>query len=216
MERRQPRLSRQLSGAADIAGIDEAGRGCLAGPVVAAAVILPEVCHISGLADSKLLSPPRRERLEILIKSSAISWSVGVVWPRRIEEVNILNATLEAMTKAAAGLMFIPRFLLIDGNKCIPSQIMQSLWPHSGHVPVQRAVIGGDATEKPISAASIIAKTFRDRLMRALDRRYPQYGFARHKGYGTKEHMRALAMHGPCAMHRKTFRGVSSPDQQCL
>lgn len=192
------------------AGIDEAGRGCLAGPVVAAAVILPDVYELPGLDDSKRLSAKKRGFLEHAIKTCAIAWSIGVVWPWRIDVINILNATLEAMARAASSLAAIPELLLIDGNCKIPSSIMDACWPAERPQPQQRAIISGDSLEKSISAASILAKTFRDRLMLSFDGRYPQYGFCKHKGYGTREHLEALALYGPCAIHRKTFRGVQA------
>lgn len=188
------------------AGLDEAGRGCLAGPVVAAAVILS--APIPGVRDSKTLSSVRREKLAPVIKSKALSWSLGVVWPRRIEEINILQAALEAMAKAASLLALRPGILLIDGCQTIPARVLSRVWA-TQDVPEQRAIIKGDALDPAISAASIIAKTFRDRLMGHLGRRWPGYGFESHKGYGTKEHYAALAQLGPCPQHRRTFRGVS-------
>lgn len=183
-----------------VAGIDEAGRGCLAGPVVAAAVVLPSRARLPGLADSKLLSADERARLEPLVKSRSVAWAVGLAWPAEIDSQNILRATLLAMARAVACLKVRPEELLVDGNQCIPEQLVSFL--------PQRAVVDGDRLVRCISAASILAKTFRDRLMIKLDRRYPGYGFARHKGYGTREHLRALADIGPCRMHRLTFRGV--------
>jgi len=191
-----------------VAGLDEAGRGCLAGPVVAAAVILPEVFNLPGLADSKQLSAKARERLREQIKACAVAWSIGVVWPRRIEEVNILNASLEAMAKAVSTLQSLPRYLLIDGNKAIPQALLSCCWPKSARIPAQKAIIRGDSLVPAISAASIIAKTFRDRLMTSLSRRWPNYGFEKHKGYGTREHLAVLRATGPCPMHRMSFRGV--------
>lgn len=197
-----------------IAGVDEAGRGCLAGPVVAAAVILPENRPIDGLADSKALSERQREALAPVIRRTALAWGLGMVWPRRIEAVNILQATFEAMSRAVACLgrgRALPSRLLIDGNKTIPLPVLRAAlrdWPDAA-LPRQTAIVGGDATQAAISAASILAKTQRDRLMLALDRRWPDYGFARHKGYGTAAHYAALHAHGPCPLHRLTFRGVS-------
>lgn len=200
---------------ADIAGVDEAGRGCLAGPVVAAAVILPEAASLPGLADSKALSLRQREALAPLIRRTALAWGLGMVWPRRIEAINILQATFEAMSRAVACLGrhgSLPALLLIDGNKTLPPERLRRALSREGLVPAalprQRAIVHGDATEAAISAASILAKTQRDRLMSALDRRWPAYGFARHKGYGTSEHYAALRAHGPCPLHRLTFRGV--------
>jgi ribonuclease HII len=193
-----------------VAGIDEAGRGCLAGPVVAAAVILPESFALPGLADSKTLSPARRAGLADAIARIAVAWSLGVVWPRDIDRLNILQATLTAMSRAAATLGTRPEGLLIDGNARIP----ESLLTAAGCIPlpVQRTIVNGDALVPIISAASVIAKTFRDTLMTRLDLRYPGYGFASHKGYGTPEHCSALRELGPCRMHRLTFRKVRPAD----
>ncbi|MFO7596050.1 MAG: ribonuclease HII [Desulfocurvibacter africanus] len=183
-----------------VAGVDEAGRGCLAGPVVAAAVVLPAYVKLPGLADSKLLSPAERARLEPLIKARALAWAVGVSWPPEIDERNVLRATLLAMSRAVRALKLSPEELLVDGNQCIPEGLV-------GFIP-QRAIVDGDRLVRCISAASVLAKTFRDRLMGKLERLYPGYGFARHKGYGTREHLQALIELGPSRMHRLTFRGV--------
>lgn len=192
------------------AGIDEAGRGCLAGPVVAAAVIMGPV--IAGVADSKIISPGRRFNLARIIKSNAISWSLGVIWPRRIERINILRATHEAMARAAMSLKLMPDLLLIDGNQSIPEDIIRDNFKQ-GKIPLQRTIVKGDALVPAISAASILAKTFRDRLMIHLGRRWPDYGFESHKGYGTPEHLAALRKLGPCPLHRKTFKGVVQTGQ---
>lgn len=193
-----------------MAGIDEAGRGCLAGPVVACAVILPSRYELPGLTDSKLLSARQREKLAPAIRATAVAWSLGVVWPRRIERVNILQATLEAMSRAVCTLHAVPSLLLIDGNKTIPEDVLHPAWRKSKPAPParQRALVGGDRSEPAISAASILAKTFRDRLMKALARRWPGYGLERHMGYGTREHLAALRRLGPSPLHRLTFRGV--------
>ena len=179
--------------------------------MVACAVILPSAFHLPGLADSKLLSAHARETLAPAIRACAVAWGLGVVWSRRIERVNILQATLESMSRAACTLKHPPALLLIDGNKTIPDAMLGSAWEsagHSGPPPHQRAIVGGDRSEPAISAASILAKTFRDRLMRALARRWPGYGLERHMGYGTRQHLEALRRLGPCPLHRRTFRGV--------
>ncbi|WP_273194181.1 ribonuclease HII [Oleidesulfovibrio alaskensis] len=206
-------------------GIDEAGRGCLAGPVVAAAVILPPAgdpaakhiaAALSGLTDSKKLSEKRRLTLEPAIKSCAVRWGVGVVWPQVIDRINILQATYRAMSLAVrhlrgggaaasmpAGLP--PVFLAVDGDKTIPGQVLQTV---TGLSVPQEAIVGGDGCVMAISAASVLAKTFRDRLMTALDKRYSGYGFATHKGYGTAAHIEAIRRLGPCRMHRLSFAKV--------
>lgn len=189
------------------AGIDEAGRGCLAGPVVAAAVILRVAPP--GLADSKKLSPNKRERLAPQIKAGAIAWGLGAVWPKVIDQVNILQATFIAMARAAAALRVRPDILLIDGNMVIPFPVLAAQLGSA--CPGQQAIVRGDATVPAISAASIIAKTFRDKLMRHLARRWPGYGLERHKGYPVPGHYAALASLGPCPIHRLTFRGVAGP-----
>ena len=180
-----------------IAGVDEAGRGPLAGPVVAAAVVLDPTRPIEGLADSKVLSAPRRERLAEQIKTCALGWSIAKASVEEIEQLNILHAALLAMRRAVLGLTFAPSLVLVDGNR-LP------LLP----MPAQ-AVIGGDATVPAISAASILAKVARDRLCVELDQRFPQYGFARHKGYGTAQHLAALTLHGACSEHRRRFAPVA-------
>ncbi|WP_461208413.1 ribonuclease HII [Desulfocurvus sp. DL9XJH121] len=178
------------------AGLDEAGRGCLAGPVVSAAVILPPDFSLPGLTDSKKLTEARRLELEPAIKAGCAAWALGLAWPAEIDATNILRASLASMARAVERLKTVPVFLAVDGNQTIPSSIPQ------------QTVVGGDAKIPAISAASVLAKTFRDRLMTALDRRYPGYGFAVHKGYGTKAHLAALRESGPSRMHRRTFRGV--------
>ena len=191
-------------------GIDEAGRGCLAGPVVAGAVVLPPEFDIPGLGDSKTIPPERREELAVAVRSSALAWGLGLAWPWEIDRVNILQATFRAMVRAArrcAGACPPPLSLSIDGPHVIPASLFAALsWP--GPLPRQQAVIRGDALVPAVSAASILAKTFRDKLMRALARRCPGYGFERHKGYAVAEHLRALAERGPCRMHRMSFRKV--------
>ena len=200
-----PSSSRKL-----IAGIDEAGRGCLAGPVVAAAVILPHSYDLPGLGDSKACSVKTRETLAPLIRECALAWGLGVVWPARIDAINILQATFEAMSRAVRCLRQSPALLLIDGNKTLPREVFELHWSkgHQDAPPTQRSIVGGDKSEPAISAASILAKTFRDGLMRQLAHRWPGYGFEIHKGYGTVEHYAALNRLGPCPQHRLTFRGV--------
>jgi ribonuclease HII len=180
------------------AGVDEAGRGPLAGPVVAAAVILPEGCEIDGLNDSKKLSPQRREHLFHQIKGLAIITGVGIVEPEEIDRINILRAALLAMEVAVKNLNPQPDYLLIDGN------IRTSLL-----IP-QETVIKGDSRCCSIAAASIIAKVIRDSIMDDYHKIYPEYNFKRHKGYPTQEHFDALRKFGPCPIHRRTFNGVFS------
>ncbi len=240
-----------------IIGVDEAGRGCLAGPVVAAAVILPTgplaptpnatpnttsagsaaatnthdalkshlgitphlaSLGLAGLADSKKLTEAQRDALAPLIRQHAVAWGLGVVWPSTIDDVNILQATFLAMARAVNSLHSQGSLMLIDGNKTIPAHAFQAsqAFQHNGidkSATQQHAVVGGDDIVPVISAASILAKTYRDKLMVAFDKRYPNYGFAKHKGYGTKDHLAALAEHGPCAQHRLTFRGVVLQDE---
>ena len=188
------RYERQYEGEGLIAGVDEAGRGPLAGPVVAAAVILYPGAEILGINDSKQLSEKKREALypEIVEKSMAVG--VGIVGPGRIDEINILQATYEAMRKAVGTLCFQPDLLLVDAVT-IPGLdgIRQ--------VPI----IKGDAKSLSIGAASIVAKVTRDRIMREMDGIYPEYGFAGHKGYGTAAHVEALKTYGPCPIHRRSF-----------
>lgn len=196
------------------AGVDEAGRGCLAGPVVAAAVLLPAdaarlACAaraLEGLNDSKRLSAARRERLFPLIRENARAWGLGLAWMEEIDALNILRASLLAMSRAlrvclaAAGEA---KGAAIDGNAAIPS-----VWLPSRAL-VQRTVVGGDGKIAAIAAASILAKQFRDRLMTVLDRRYPGYGFGRHKGYGTRAHREAIGRLGLCRLHRRSFAPCS-------
>lgn len=176
-----------------ICGIDEAGRGPLAGPVVAGAAILPKDCTILYLNDSKKLSEKRREELFLEIKEKAIAWNVGMASPGRIDEINILQATYEAMRQAVAGLLKEPQLLLNDAVTIPGISIKQ--------VPI----IKGDAKSVSIAAASILAKVTRDHMMLEYDKLYPEYGFARHKGYGTAAHIAAIRELGPTPIHRKTF-----------
>ena len=180
------------------AGVDEAGRGPLAGPVFAAAVILDPARPIVGLADSKKLSPNRRERLAAEIRVKAWAWALGWADVAEIDRINILQASLLAMRRAVMALSVMPERALVDGNRCpmltCPSQ----------------AIIRGDSSVPAISAASILAKVARDAAMRELHDRYPQYGFARHKGYPTVAHIAALHRHGPCPEHRRFFAPVAA------
>lgn len=180
-----------------IAGIDEAGRGPLAGPVVAAAVILDPGRPIPGLRDSKLLSPLRREALAASIRARSLAWAVGEAGVDEIDAMNILEATLLAMRRACDGLAITPDEALVDGNR---APLLRC---------PARTVVKGDRDVPVISAASILAKTARDALLVELDRRWPVYGFARHKGYGTASHLAALAAHGPCPAHRRSFAPVA-------
>jgi ribonuclease HII len=179
-----------------ICGIDEAGRGPLAGPVVAAAVILDPGRRINGLRDSKQLTAARREQLADRIRARAVAWAVAEASVEEIDALNILQATLLAMGRAVQGLAVTPDYALIDGNQ------MPRL-PMPG-----RAIVSGDALEPAISAASILAKTVRDALMRAFDREHPGYGFAQHMGYATPEHLDCLQRLGPCVLHRRSFAPV--------
>jgi ribonuclease HII len=180
-----------------IAGVDEAGRGPLAGPVVAAAVILDDMKPIKGLNDSKKLSPMRREKLYDEIRAKALCCSVAQASVEEIDQLNILQATLLAMRRAVEGLRLKPHKVLVDGNRLPLLDVLAE------------AIVRGDATVPAISAASILAKVTRDRWCQELDQRYPQYGFAGHKGYGTAVHLAALRAHGACPEHRKTFAPVA-------
>ena len=180
-----------------IAGVDEAGRGPLAGPVFAAAVILDPERPIAGLDDSKKLSPERREILAAQIRERALAWAVASVDVEDIERLNILHATMLAMRQACLGLTCTPDLILVDGNR-LPEDLPCSA----------RAIVGGDALEPAISAASILAKTARDACCLELHARYPQYAFDRHKGYGTALHLALLAEFGPCPAHRRGFGPV--------
>lgn len=181
-----------------VAGVDEAGRGPLAGPVVAAAVILDDMNPIKGLADSKILTALRREKLFDEIRAKALCCSIAQASVEEIEQLNILQATLLAMRRAVEGLRLKPKKVLVDGNR-LPVLDM-----------LAEAIVKGDATVPAISAASILAKVYRDRWCAEYDQQFPQYGFARHKGYGTAEHLAALQLHGACPQHRKTFHPVTA------
>jgi ribonuclease HII len=184
-----------------VAGIDEAGRGPLAGPVVAAAVILDPKRRINGLADSKILAPEVRTRIAGRIRDRAIGWGVGVANVAEIDALNIYWATMLAMQRAVSALPMPPHEVWVDGNRC-PDMPCAA-----------RAIVKGDRDVAVISAASIIAKTVRDAMLVELDRAYPKYGFAQHKGYSTRGHLQALAEHGPCPAHRRSFVAVAQADQ---
>ena len=183
-----------------MAGVDEAGRGPLAGPVVAAAVILEAGTRIKGVDDSKRLTPEQRKELDGVIRTRAVSIGVGIVDSQTIDRVNILEATRRAMRLALGALgqepeLVLTDFVFLDGLPC-----------------PQRNLVDGDQRSATVAAASIIAKVARDGIMQEADREYPQYGFGQHKGYATLEHRTALMAHGPCPLHRRSFAGVSQPD----
>ncbi len=184
-----------------VAGVDEAGRGPLAGPVVAAAVILHPQRPIEGLDDSKKLSPARREALAADVKRDALCWSVAWCDAAEIDAINILAATMLAMRRAILGLPMFPAAVQVDGNRLPDLRFEYSR-------PAGEAIVGGDGLVPAIGAASIIAKTTRDRIMEDMDRLYPAYEFARHKGYGTEIHREQLRRHGPCEQHRRSFAPV--------
>jgi ribonuclease HII len=185
-----------------VAGVDEAGRGPLAGPVVAAAVMLDPARPIEGLTDSKKLSAKRRERFDERIRNEALAFAVARVEPDEIDRINILQASLAAMVRAVAALPVAARSVRVDGNRA----------PDFG-VPAE-ALVGGDALDPAISAASILAKVDRDRLLVAMEDEYPGYGFAAHKGYGTRGHLEALTRLGPCPAHRRSFAPVRAAADQ--
>ena len=180
-----------------LCGIDEAGRGPLAGPVYAAAVILDTPRRINGLTDSKLLTPERREVLAGRIKSRAIAWGIASASVEEIDQINILRAALLAMKRAVEALQIAAVEAIVDGNIAPPLAIPCT------------TLVDGDLLHPSISAASILAKTARDAELIALDARYPQYGFAQHKGYGTPQHLEALHLHGPCPIHRRSFAPIA-------
>jgi ribonuclease HII len=185
-----------------VAGVDEAGRGPLAGPVVAAAVMLDPARPIEGLTDSKKLSAKRRERFDERIRNEALAFAVARVEPDEIDRINILQASLAAMVRAVAALPVAAQAVRVDGNRA----------PDFG-VPAE-ALVGGDALDPAISAASILAKVDRDRLLVAMEDEYPGYGFAAHKGYGTRGHLEALTRLGPCPAHRRSFAPVRAAADQ--
>ncbi len=182
------------SGFSCICGVDEAGRGPLAGPVCAAAVILPEGAVIEGLDDSKKLTEKKRERLYDIIKETAVAYSVAYGTLEEIETVNILEATYLAMNRAIEGLSVKPDFALIDGNRV----------PRGIKIPCE-TIVKGDSKSMSVAAASVLAKVTRDRLMLEYDKKYPEYNFKKHKGYGTKEHTELIKQYGPCEIHRLSF-----------
>jgi ribonuclease HII len=188
------------AGALRIAGIDEAGRGPLAGPVVAAAVVLGPSCHIPEINDSKLLSGPQRDKLYPQIMAGAVAVGIGIVSPQIIDEINIYQATLEAMKEAAFQITPLPDFLLVDGKMKLKVETPQ------------KSIVKGDRLSFSIAAAGIVAKVTRDGIMMELHKEYPQYGFAGHKGYPTKAHKEALERYGPSPVHRMCFKGVCRLD----
>lgn len=188
---------KENQGAILIAGVDEAGRGPLAGPVIASAVILDPRKPIPGLNDSKLLTELKRAALFAMIQERALAWAVGRASVAEIDGINILQATFLAMQRAVEQLTLQPELVLVDGNQ-LPKLTIPA-----------KAIVKGDQTEAAISAASILAKVTRDREMVALDQQFPNYGFAKHKGYGTEDHLAALKKYGPCEMHRRSFAPVS-------
>jgi len=200
------RTERELraQGFASIAGVDEAGRGPLAGPVVAAAVILPVGCRLSGLADSKLLSAAERERLFGLIQERSVAVGVGMVDARMVDRLNVLRAAQLAMRQAIGQLEPRPDLVLVDGR-----------WLPGVDVP-QRAIVGGDRSCGSVAAGSVVAKVVRDRLMMELDEQYPGYGFGQHKGYATQAHLACLRELGPCPEHRRSFAPVRAVLQEAL
>lgn len=186
-----------------LAGVDEAGRGPLAGPVVAAAVILDELHPIQGLADSKKLTAQRREALYVEIRAKALCCSIAQASVEEIDRLNILQATMLAMRRAVEGLRLKPAKVLVDGNRLPVLDVLAE------------AIVKGDAKVPAISAASILAKVHRDRWCADYDREFPQYGFAAHKGYGTPVHLAALRAHGACPQHRRSFAPVAAAIQAC-
>ncbi len=186
------------------AGVDEAGRGPLAGPVVVAAVILDKQKPIAGLDDSKKLSPKKREQLYDEIVEKAVGYAIVEVSAQEIDEINILQATLRGMSKAVRQLSSKAEFVLIDGNK-VPDDLTQ----------IAKAVVGGDRLHKCISAASILAKVTRDRIMLDFAKEYPRFGFEKHKGYPTKAHLEALAKFGACPIHRRSYAPVKKVLERC-
>ena len=194
----------KVDGIKIVCGTDEAGRGPLAGPVVAAACVLPDGIVINGLDDSKKLSEKKREKLFDEICEKALSYSISLSTPAEIDEINILEASLQAMRRSIEGLSIQPDFVLVDGNIS------------RGFKQQAKAVVGGDALSQSIAAASILAKVTRDRMCAELDSLYPQYGFAKHKGYPTKAHKLAVYKYGPCPEHRRSFLSFLERDRKKL
>lgn len=188
-----------------VSGIDEAGRGPLAGPVVAAAVILPKDIFIDGVNDSKKLTEKKRSVLFEEIKQKAFSYGIGIVDSKTIDEINILQATFLAMRKALEQLSVKPNLVLVDGNHTIPN--LQNK---------QQAIVSGDAKSACIACASILAKVTRDNMMLEYAKQYPQYNFEKHKGYGTKAHLEAISKYGPCPIHRMSFAPLNSKQPELL
>jgi ribonuclease HII len=199
----RPRASRTIEnvvrrlGFVHVAGVDEVGRGCLAGPVMAGAVVLKPDCYVAGIADSKLLTEANRDRLFDEIRAAAVTWAVATVEPDEIDRINIHQASLRAMRLAVMALMPLPGCVLVDAFR-IPELVIP-----------QRGIIGGDRRSTAIAAASILAKVTRDRRMRELHEQDPRYGFDHHKGYATREHLDAVARFGYSAVHRRSFRPPS-------
>ena len=187
-----------------IAGIDEVGRGPLAGPVVACAVVIPDDTHCKFIKDSKLLTPSARIKAYEYLTGHALSYGIGVVDEQTIDTINIRNATKRAMEQALSLLHYTVELVLIDGNMEIDTELPQ------------KTIVDGDRLHPSISSASIIAKVYRDSIMERYALQYPEYGFAKHKGYGTKEHIKALLKYGPCPIHRKTFLNKIFAKQQKL
>ncbi len=194
----------KVDGVKYVCGTDEAGRGPLAGPVVAAACILPDGIVIPGLDDSKKLTEKKREKLFDEICEKALSFSIALSTSEEIDEINILEASLQAMRRSIAGLSIQPDFVLVDGNI------------NRGFLQPAKAIVSGDATSQSIAAASILAKVTRDRLCMELDAQYPQYGFKKHKGYPTKAHKLAVYVNGPCPEHRRSFLSFLERDREKL
>ena len=191
-----------------VAGLDEVGRGPLAGPVVAAAVVLPRGFRHPDIKDSKLLSPSQRETLVPIIKQNALTWGLGIVEVEEIDRLNILRASLLAMGKALRDLRQTPDCLLIDGNQKIPAEFFRAKSIPAKLRPQQRTIVKGDQLCFAIAAASILAKVARDAMMVEIDKSYPEYGFASHKGYSCLAHLAALRRFGPSPVHRRSFRPV--------